>query len=264
MDLLLLGTGASDGWPNAFCRCDSCLDQRSRGETRTPMSVLVDGRLLLDCGPEAPRQALRAGIDLAEVDAVLVTHAHHDHLDPSFLMHRSWVSTRPLVLAGPEPVIAGSRPWVAPDQTVIDFQTLTPGQSLTLAGYRVHTIPARHQAFGQALLYVIEGPDATVLYATDTGPWLPEALSLLAGHRLDLVLLEETFGDADSPESHHNLSSFATAVDDLRRLGCVDDTTRVVAIHLGHHNPPLPELTERLATLGAEVHPDLARLRITR
>jgi adenosylcobinamide kinase/adenosylcobinamide-phosphate guanylyltransferase len=228
------------------------------------MSVLVDGRLLLDCGPEAPRQALRAGLDLAEIEAVVVTHAHHDHLDPSFLMHRGWVSTRPLVMAGPEPVVAGSRPWVAPDQTVIDFRTLRPGESVTIAGYRVHPIPAHHQAFGQALLYVVEGEDATLLYATDTGPWLPEALALLAGQRLDLVLLEETFGDADSPDGHHNLVSFAAALDDLRTLGCLDHDTRVVAIHLSHHNPPLAELTERLAALGAEVHPDLARLRVTR
>ena len=39
----------------------------SWGYVRTNASVLVDGRLLIDCGPEAPRQASRAGVELAGV-----------------------------------------------------------------------------------------------------------------------------------------------------------------------------------------------------
>jgi adenosylcobinamide kinase/adenosylcobinamide-phosphate guanylyltransferase len=35
----------------------------------------------------------------------------------------------------------------------------------------------------------------------------------------------------------------------------------VVAIHLGHHNPPTPELAQRLGAWGAEVHPDGTTLR---
>ncbi|MBB1048698.1 cobalamin biosynthesis protein CobU, partial [Dietzia cercidiphylli] len=34
MEVVLLGTGAADGWPNPFCRCDSCLDALRRGEVR--------------------------------------------------------------------------------------------------------------------------------------------------------------------------------------------------------------------------------------
>lgn len=48
----------------------------------------------------------------------------------------------------------------------------------------------------------------------------------------------------------------------LGALGCVDDATRVVAVHLSHHNPPGPELAARLARSGATAPPEGTRLRI--
>ena len=80
----------------------------------------------------------------------------------------------------------------------------------------------------------------------------------LAGWRFDAVLLEETFGIVERKvPQHHNLESFAAAVADLRAWGNLAAAARVVAIHLGHDNPPEPDLWRRLAELEAECHPDL-------
>ncbi len=65
MRALVLGTGSADGWPNPFCECASCTWARTTGTVRTTTSVLVDDVLLLDCGPDTPRQAARAGRSLA-------------------------------------------------------------------------------------------------------------------------------------------------------------------------------------------------------
>lgn len=264
MEVLLLGTGASDGVPNCWCTCPTCAEARATGAIRTNASVLVDGRLLIDCGPEAPRQAQRAGRDLTGVRSVLISHAHDDHLDPSFLMHRGWVSEQPLQVIGPAPAIDRCRDWLAPDQSVVNLTVVTAGDSIAVDGYRVQVLPATHHALGEAVLYAIEAPDGRrLLYATDTGPWRTRLFQLVEGWRFDLVLLEETFGDVRPPESvHHCFATFGTALGDLRATGTVDDATRVVAFHLGHNNPPLAQLTERLAVLGAEVHPDLTVLRI--
>ena len=167
------------------------------GQIRSNASALVDGRMLVDCGPEAPRQAQRAGLDLAGVRTVLISHAHDDHLDPSFLMHRGWVSAEPLRVIGPAPAIARCAEWLAPDQNVVALEVVTAGDLITVDQYRVQVLPATHEALGEAVLYAIEGPDGRrLLYATDTGPWKPRLLELLAGWRFDLVLLEETFGGA--------------------------------------------------------------------
>ena len=263
MDVLLLGTGASDGVPNCWCRCATCAEARATGAIRTNASALVDGRLLIDCGPEAPRQAQRAGLDLTGVRTVLISHAHDDHLDPSFLMHRGWVSAEPLRVIGPEPAIARCADWLAPDQSVVSLERVTAGDLIEVDGYRVQVLPATHWALGEAVLYAIEARDGRrLLYATDTGPWQPRLLELVTGWRFDLVLLEETFGDdtPPTPVHHHRFATFGQALDDLRAIGAVDDATRVVAFHLGHNNPVLAELTARLASMGAEVHPDLTLL----
>ncbi len=257
MEVLLLGTGAADGIPNPFCRCATCEDARTRGELRTPTSVLVDGRLLIDPGPEAPRQVSRLGRDLVALEAVLAGHAHDDHLDPAFLLHRSWVGGSPLRVAGPAPVVEWSRQWLEPGQEAVSFTTLTAGDELDLAGYRVTALAANHEAFGEALCYLVEGPSAALLYATDTG-LLPESTwRQLAGRRVDLVLLEETFGPCTGKGDRHlHFATFAATLTRLHGAGVVDGRTRVVAVHLAHDNPPLGELRVVLAGLGAEVLPD--------
>lgn len=268
MDVLLLGTGAADGIPNPFCWCGTCDDARAREELRTPTSVLVDGRLLIDPGPEAPRQVSRLGRDLVGLRAVLAGHAHDDHLDPAILLHRSWVTSAPLELAGPKAVTDTARQWLDPAQTAVTFTTVTAGDRFSLAGYEVTALAANHEAFGEALCYLVEGPEVdgrrpTMLYATDTGP-LPEATwQLLAGRRADLVLLEETFGPCtDKGDKHLHFATFAATVARLRECGVADERTRVVAVHLAHHNPPLAELRTVLAGCGAEVLPDGSSLAV--
>src|SRR4051812_49743593 len=95
MRVRLLGTGASDGWPNPWCDCASCTAAAAAGIVRGQTSALVDDRLLLDIGPEAPRAALRQGASLQSVDAVLVTHAHPDHHAPPAWMWRGGAGRRP-------------------------------------------------------------------------------------------------------------------------------------------------------------------------
>ena len=257
MEVLLLGTGAADGIPNPFCRCRTCTDHRRRGEVRTPTSVLVDSRLLIDPGPEAPRQATRLGRDLADLPAMLVGHAHDDHLDPAVLLHRAWVTDAPLEVAGPAPVTETVRHWLEPDQTAVRLRTVTAGEEFELAGYRITALPANHEAFGEALCYLVEGEGGVLLYATDTGLLPERTWELLAGRRADLLLLEETFGPrADKGDRHLNLATFAATVERLRASGVIDAASRVVAVHLAHDNPPAAELAAELAHCGAEVLPD--------
>ncbi len=248
----LLGTGSADGWPNPWCTCTSCTDARSRGELRRPTSALVDGALLLDLAPGPPPD----GILLSGVRTVLVTHDHPDHCAPLALLARQWVRRDdPLTVVGPASVLEALRPWLGPGHPV-ELVEVAPGQRLHVGGYDVRTVAAAHDV--PTVLYDVTGPAGDrLLYATDTGPLPDAAVEAVRAAAFDLVLLEETFGDrTDHGTGHLDLATFPVQLDRLRAIGAVGGHTDVVAVHLGHHNPPAQQLAERLARHGARLVPD--------
>lgn len=254
MQVRLLGTGAADGWPQAFCRCTSCAAQRAGRVLRVPTSALVDDVILVDGNADSPGAAARAGTDLAGVRHLLVSHAHVDHLAPQLLLFRSWVDEAPIDVVGPAPVLEACRPWVAPDAPVRWVEAVV-GDEIELGEHRVRVLPANHQVMsdGDAVLYEVTAPDRRrLLWGCDTGPWQDAWLADVAGAAYDVVVLEETFGDAgELSDGHLHLETFAELVSGLRATGAVTAATQVVAVHLSHHNPPEPKLAARLARAGA-------------
>ena len=80
MRVTFLGTGTSQGVPMIACACAVCKSTDPR-DARLRVSVLVEAhgkRILIDAGPDLRQQFLRAGI--TDVDAVLLTHEHMDHI----------------------------------------------------------------------------------------------------------------------------------------------------------------------------------------
>ena len=80
MRLTFLGTGTSMGIPVIGCRCAVCTSADPRNKRlRTSALLEVDRTsLLFDAGPDLRQQALAVG--LQRLDAVLLTHAHADHV----------------------------------------------------------------------------------------------------------------------------------------------------------------------------------------
>ena len=78
--LTVLGSGTSMGVPTIGCDCAVCrsLDPRDR-RTRPSVMISYNGRhVLIDTTPDFREQALRENI--TQIDAVLYTHTHADHI----------------------------------------------------------------------------------------------------------------------------------------------------------------------------------------
>ncbi|MCW2545288.1 MAG: bifunctional adenosylcobinamide kinase/adenosylcobinamide-phosphate guanylyltransferase [Frankiales bacterium] len=243
MQVRILGSGAASGWPNPWCSCDSCAAARSQGVLRGQTSVLVDGRLLIDLGPDGLRAAARFGTSLEQVEGVLVTHCHDDHHHPMAWQWRTWAKgTNPVTLLAPPLVLAEA----GTDGQVTTLEAL-PGTRHDVAGYDVRVLEAEHQ--DDAVLYDITAPDgARLLYATDTGALPESTLSAVQDRGFDVVLLE----CAGTPiPSHLTLDTWPEQVRRLRAAGAVTDQTALLAIHVGHDNPAPDELDRRLAEHGA-------------
>jgi phosphoribosyl 1,2-cyclic phosphate phosphodiesterase len=86
MRVLFLGSGTSSGIPVIGCSCPVCRSSDPR-DRRYRASILIEARdaagrassIVIDAGPEFRLQALRAG--LTRIDALLLTHAHADHIN---------------------------------------------------------------------------------------------------------------------------------------------------------------------------------------
>ncbi len=75
-----LGTGTSQGVPVIGCQCKVCQSEDSK-DKRFRSSVLIEYRkkhLVIDTGPDFRQQMLDA--KLMQLDAVLYTHEHRDHI----------------------------------------------------------------------------------------------------------------------------------------------------------------------------------------
>lgn len=80
MEITFLGTGTSYGVPVLTCTCPVCTSTDPKNK-RTRSSLWLHGKgtsLLIDTATEFRLQALRAG--LRQVDGVLYTHCHADHV----------------------------------------------------------------------------------------------------------------------------------------------------------------------------------------
>jgi phosphoribosyl 1,2-cyclic phosphate phosphodiesterase len=78
--MVLLGTGTSNGVPMIGCHCDVCRSTNPKNK-RMRSGVLVrapQGNFLIDTPPELRLQLIREDVDL--VHAVIFTHGHADHL----------------------------------------------------------------------------------------------------------------------------------------------------------------------------------------
>ena len=269
MRIHLLGTGSADGWPNPVCHCASCEAERAAGRSRTSSAALVDGVLLIDAGPTATNAATRAGIGLATVAHVLITHGHPDHLAPEFLLWREWIPGLQLLhVYGPAGAIERCRHWVGPASPV-EFHVIQAGDTIdaktALGDYVIRVLQAAHGhgngdlLADEAVLYDITDPEGTsLLYATDTGAFNAEQSAQVVGRAFDIMLVDESFGfKEDHGTGHLDLTTLPAMLADLRSEGAITDSTDVIAIHLSHHNPPERELRAALHPLGVRIVDDL-------
>lgn len=80
MKITFLGTGTSQGVPVIACQCPVCQSADPRDQRlRASVHIEVDGQsIAIDTGPDFRAQMLRAKV--SDLDAVLLTHAHKDHV----------------------------------------------------------------------------------------------------------------------------------------------------------------------------------------
>jgi phosphoribosyl 1,2-cyclic phosphodiesterase len=277
MQLTFLGTAASEGFPDPFCRCAGCVAARQEGgrSLRLHSAALINDDLLIDHGPSLLAAAMKLGIDLGGVAWALQTHPHGDHLDALTLFGRSrqcrvegLVETHlhcaPATLDRIDAFLSLShrtesiRDPVTQAMYALRISEIAPWQAVTMGPYRVQSVAASHDEGHEAMLFAIEDTRSggRAFYGTDTGPLPAGTWERLAelGWAFDLLILDHTFGFGKRSSGHLNADQFLEEVTAARAAGVIGEETRVIATHLGHHSHPAhAEITAWAADRGYEI-----------
>lgn len=153
--------------------------------------IYVEGggvRLLIDAGisfrQAKSRLALR-GIDIHQVNALLISHDHRDHIRTLGVFQRK--------LAVPayvtERTLAAGQQW-SPLGQLGEIRFFQPGQLIHLEGLKIYTIPTPHDAVEGVAFILDDGEDRLGIF-TDLGHVFGELRRLMP--TLDAVLLESNY-----------------------------------------------------------------------
>lgn len=248
-----LGTAAAERVPAIFCNCEVCQNARRLGgrEIRTQTQTLLDdGNLLIDFPGDSYLHMVRDGLNFNEIEHLLITHWHSDHLYAEDLALRmsgyGQKLDKVLHVYGSAYVkkffdrafeLEGRT-----DETRIDFHVLQPYEEYTISHYLIYPLPAQHGHFQEdCLIYVIQDRTSgkTFFYTHDTGMLPDSELNILAqkAFSFDCVSLDCTgqIAAADYGPSHLSFLGDLDLLEKLRVRGLVRDDTVLVTNHFSHN-----------------------------
>jgi phosphoribosyl 1,2-cyclic phosphate phosphodiesterase len=233
MKVTMLGSGGSGGVPLIGCACAVCNSDDPRNR-RLRVSIAVESggrRILVDASPDLRQQFLAHR--LTTVDAVILTHAHADHMHGlddlrSVNYHRNapleiWSDAATLREATSRFGYAFAPPrtnagiWYAPSLVAREIPV---GTEVEIAGIRVFAFHQIHGGSRAPTLGLRFGPFA---YSTDVREMPEEGFAALAG--IDTWIVDCL---QDEPSVGH--SHLPQTLDWIARVR----PRRAVLTHMGH------------------------------
>lgn len=241
LKLHLLGTGAAEGYPAIFCKCNACMKARMLGgkDIRTRSSALLDDTIKIDFSADSYHHVLAYNLDLGSIQHFLFTHTHHDHFYPEDLMMRSPVFAHeipyPLHIYGNDAVMAKCEMVLGRYKEHFQLHRIQPFKTFQIKGYNITPLPADHNPLETCFIFYIEKEGKALLYGHDTG-WFPdETWQWLKDKKMDIVLLDCTSGLFPYRRNHMNIEAVKETKIIFEKNGNISENSQVVATHFSHN-----------------------------
>ena len=147
-----------------------------------------DGQILVDAGLSGTRitqELQRVGVNPGQLDAILVTHEHSDHIKGIGILSRKYDL----------PVYASEGTWRAMESKIgamaaKNMRVIVPGEDFYIGSIDVTPFPTPHDA-AQPVGYTFELSGAKLAIATDLGSVRDSWLKYIIG--ADAVILESNY-----------------------------------------------------------------------
>ena len=164
---------------------------RPGGPNPTSSLVEIGGRrIVVDCGLGVTRGLVDAGMHLRDLDLIVLTHLHSDHvLELGALIHTAWTAglATPVDVHGPagtEAVWTGFRAMMGYDiatriddegrpdlRDLVRLTEFDEGDVLNVDGLRVSALRNHHPPVTESFALRIDAPDAAIVFSGDTAPF---------------------------------------------------------------------------------------------
>ncbi|NIQ37169.1 MAG: MBL fold metallo-hydrolase [Proteobacteria bacterium] len=195
MELIILGSG-------------TCVPSLTRG---SPASVVrtCDRILLIDSGSGTLERLLKVGITIHDVDMILYTHTHPDHVADLvpflFASKYDWKPRhRDLTIIGGKGFSAYFEKlqslygkWIESDRFSIDLKE-SIDDTHPFPGFRIITKPMDH--LPESIAFRIETDDGKAVVVSGDTDHTPNLIELAAD--VDLLVLESAFPDENNVKGH--------------------------------------------------------------
>lgn len=229
MELLFLGTCACDYSPLLKTDFRDSFDRNARRSS----SVLIDSRILIDCGDHTLDSIRIAGVDPAKIEAVVVTHSHGDHFRPAHIAAIAAAGERKLQVFC-SPICAGLLFGI----NNVSVQPVAHGIELNWNGYRILPLCSNHQTQfpGELTLhYLIEKDNRRLFYGLD-GAWYPTCTGkFLYNKQINLFVFDATVGDYDGDIrtfEHNSVPMIRTMLKAFRAFNAFAPDAQIYLSHL--------------------------------
>jgi ribonuclease BN (tRNA processing enzyme) len=263
--LILLGTG---GGPRPR--------RASSGSSQVVLSG--DRAYVVDCGDGVARQLVLAGVPLASLRHVLLTHHHSDHnADYGNLLSLAWTAglAARVDTWGPPPLERMTRLFFEMNATDLDARTANEGRvplpplvqphEVTVGGLvfsderlKVTAALVHHPPMAHAFAYRFDGADRSIVISGDTAPCdalaqLAEGADLLVHSTVYVPALDRLVARVPNATAlKASILAHQTSVEDAARMA---QSAGVKTLVLSHLVPPDdPEVTPQMWSDAARAH----------
>lgn len=254
MKIQVLGTAAGEGQPGVFCACDICGKARRDGgkDVRSRSSVQIDDIYKIDFPPDVFYHTEKFKIDLSRLKYLFFSHSHADHFTPPQIEYivdpyAYNMENVPLRIYGNKHIVDGMD-WLWHRNPPMEVHLLEAFKPVKADHLTFTPIKAEHTPGEDCYNYVVESDSKAFLYACDTGWYSNATFEFLAGKRLDLIMVECTYGPLERVlKTHMNFQGGLKLRDKLADLGSVTSDTKMFITHFSHNARMLHDELEAMA-----------------
>ncbi len=229
-EILFLGTGAAD-WDY---KRDGGLE-----DFRALSGILIDGHIMLDCGPGAFVYEDRFNLSgiYKNVDTVFMTHSHEDHFGTEYVSRLCNESEKHITLYGDRIFEK-----LLPAEKNLTFVPLDARfhESCEVTGYIVTCLKANHATKHpeeQAVHYFFEG-EKNLFVGYDGGWLIADTWEFLQKKHIDVYITDATCGDSFECTynfrnfSHNNSVMIDFIFKTMLENKIADENTQLILYHL--------------------------------